>query len=747
MDPNLPGAFLYRLLNRLEDSSPEFKHLAAVSRQKGLFSKLNLWSTTLQIFMDVINKEANKRPLSDVEVKMWLELADDVEEILDEISKQASRLKMIDQSQTTMGKKSSLKGLIPACFTSSNSCAVASIGDPISTSRLEKLNTKRYAVRLRVIYSALACSFYPITVTMYEVLLAKTIYGRDEDKEKILEMVLRDEVSDHANFSVIPIIGIAGVGKTTLTRLVYDDKVVEDFKPRAWVSLYEDSNVFKISKAILESITFKSCNLKDLDEVLAQLEEAIFGRKFLFVLDDVSTENYGFWETLKSSLMAGAPGSKIIVTTHRVNFEFPVNLSIQPFILEVLSDEACWSMLKMYVSGNENYSGSRLIREKVIDMCRGLPLAASILRGLIRSMQGDERECGVLEVSFPSLSPYCDAEVDGCKMHCGEEFDFTGCFKRMRSDDVLGVNEQREEFKKTSHFDTFARSDEKNIFTLFYYVDNLRTFVPGLISNNDDHHITDGLLSDLLPKFKRLRALSLAKHNITKLPSSVEGLRYLRYVNLSSTGLLSSRRVAFQFEEIDQFMDLDISGVNLLREMPLGMKELTCLRTLLNFIVDKGVGSDLKDLEDLKFLGELYVSRLQNVTGSQDTKDSVLKDKKDLKVLVLEWDSQLDDTRDELVEENMQSLAFTWMLGLAEHLAIKGMTRIKRIGSELFGKDCSSPFKSLKTLCFEDLKEWENWDPVEENEHVEIFPCLRMWGIRGFVPKPLTVLRRRGRRM
>ncbi|XP_031282839.1 putative disease resistance RPP13-like protein 1 [Pistacia vera] len=52
------------------------------------------------------------------------------------------------------------------------------------------------------------------------------------------------------------------------------------------------------------------------------------------------------------------------------------------------------------------------------------------------------------------------------------------------------------------------------------------------------------------------------------------------------------------------------------------------------------------------------------------------------------------------------------------------MTGIKRIGSELFRKDCSTPFKSLKTPCFEDFQEWEHWDPVEENKDVEIFPRL-----------------------
>ncbi|XP_031282827.1 putative disease resistance RPP13-like protein 1 isoform X2 [Pistacia vera] len=508
------------------------------------------------------------------------------------------------------------------------------------------------------------------------------------------------------------------------------------------------------------------------------------------------------------------------------------------------------------------YIDLQLIREKVIPMCKGLPLAASILGGLISCKRDDEWECvlntklwdladdneilPVLKLSYQHLPlwlqrcfVYCAILPDGYEfeekelvllwiaegliggaqedeqMVC-EQLEDRGCkiFQNLlerslfenssshaskyrthdlvktmarwihgetnfRLEDVSGVNERPE-------------CANKNKFDSFYDVDNLRTFMPGLLCNDGSHHITDALLSDLLPKFKRLRALSLAKHSITKLPSSVEGLRYLRYVNLSSTmirtlpdsicslpilQILLLRDCSHLVElpsnlrKLINLWYLDITGVNLLREMPLGMKELTCLRTLLNFIVGKGVGSDLKDLEDLKFLGELYVSRLQNATSSQDTKDSILKDKKDLKVLVLEWGSQLNDTRDELVEENVlanlqphQNLReFTirgyggarfssWvgdpmysnlvvltlercekctvlpLLGLLsslEHLTIKGMTGIKRIGSELFGKDCSRPFKSLKTLCFEDFQEWERWDSVAENEHVIVFPCLR----------------------
>lgn len=46
--------------------------------------------------------------------------------------------------------------------------------------------------------------------------------------------------------------------------------------------------------------------------------------------------------------------------------------------------------------------------------------------------------------------------------------------------------------------------------------------------------------------------------------------------------------------------NFDVTCVDLIREMPAGIKELKCLQTLSSFIVGKGTGSHLKDLKNLK---------------------------------------------------------------------------------------------------------------------------------------------------
>lgn len=70
------------------------------------------------------------------------------------------------------------------------------------------------------------------------------------------------------------------------------------------------------------------------------LKEAVVGRKFLLVLDDVWSRSYSLWESLKSPFMVGDPGSKIIVTTHDVNVALTMGL-IECYNLKLLSDDDC----------------------------------------------------------------------------------------------------------------------------------------------------------------------------------------------------------------------------------------------------------------------------------------------------------------------------------------------------------------------------------------------------------------------
>ena len=75
------------------------------------------------------------------------------------------------------------------------------------------------------------------------------IVGRDEDKEEIVKLLLSSD--NQENFSMVAIVGIGGLGKTTLAQLVYNnERVVQYFEPRIWVCV---SNNFDVKSLVKKS--------------------------------------------------------------------------------------------------------------------------------------------------------------------------------------------------------------------------------------------------------------------------------------------------------------------------------------------------------------------------------------------------------------------------------------------------------------------------------------------------------------
>ncbi|KAK9200460.1 hypothetical protein WN944_015658 [Citrus x changshan-huyou] len=673
------------------------------------------------------------------------------------------------------------------------------------TSRLEDLCKQRIELGLQLTpgaggtSSATAAHRRP---TSSSVPTERAVYGRDDDKAKILEMVLSDEPAV-ANSRVIPIVGMAGVGKTTLAREVYNDRAVEDFKfdIKAWVCVSDDFDVLGISRALLESITCRPCDLKALNDVQIELKKAVNGKKFLLVLDDVWNENYNSWATLKAPFIAGAPNSKIIVTTRNSHVASTMG-PIQHYNLNALSNEDCWSVFIMHAFDDRDINAhqiSELFRNKVVEKCGGLPLAAATLGGLLRSRRQDAWDellnsnilanlpqqsdvHPVLRLSYHYLPSY----LKRCFAYCAifpKDYEFTEgelvflwmaegiiqqsskgkeledwgseCFHDLASRSIFQpsssdnskfvlhdlvhdlaqlvsgeiifkleeANKPSRRFERVRHY-SYSQGwcDGKNKFELLYEVQHLRTFLP--LNRRfyvGPSYITAAVLYDLLPKFKKLRVLSLEQYYVTELPHSFADLRLLRCLNLAGTCIKSlhestssllnlevlilkdcSRLIKLptKMRKLIKLRHLDIRGAKLLKEMPWGMKELKNLKTLSNFIVGKGGSvSGLKDLKNLKFLhGELCISGLENANDSQDAKEAMLCEKQNLKALSLEWGSQFDISRDEAVEENVLDM-------LQPQKGLKELT-IRYYGGVRFPSWVANPsFSTMEALI---LKNCEN---------------------------------------
>lgn len=212
------------------------------------------------------------------------------------------------------------------------------------------------------------------------------IYGRDVDKEIIFDWLTSDAENNNDQLSIISIVGMGGMGKTTLAQHLYNDpKMDGKFDVKAWVSVSQEFDVFKVTRAILEGITGSTNDSRDLDMLQVTLKEKLTGKRFLLVLDDIWNEKRDQWEALHTPLNYGAKGSKILVTTRSKKVS-SIMRSNKILPLEQLEEEHCWKLFAKHAFEDENPQINHDfmdIAKRILTKCQGLPLALKTIGSLL----------------------------------------------------------------------------------------------------------------------------------------------------------------------------------------------------------------------------------------------------------------------------------------------------------------------------------------------------------------------------
>ncbi|KAB5513641.1 hypothetical protein DKX38_027547 [Salix brachista] len=227
---------------------------------------------------------------------------------------------------------------------------------------------------------------HKITVSVID---ATEIKGRETDKGKIVKMLVSESSDQEPAPRTISLVGMGGIGKTTLAQLVYNDHEVGTyFGKRIWVCVSDPFDEIRIANAILEALVGSAQDLIELQALLERIQELVSGKRFLLVLDDVWNEDSTKWEQLKNSLKRGClPGSRFLVTTRKREVANCMGSSSTDILeLGLLSPDECWSLFSQLAFFEKN-SRDRDLEEtgrKIAERCKGLPLAAKTLGSLLR---------------------------------------------------------------------------------------------------------------------------------------------------------------------------------------------------------------------------------------------------------------------------------------------------------------------------------------------------------------------------
>ncbi|XP_034712124.1 putative disease resistance protein RGA3 [Vitis riparia] len=345
-------------------------------------------STIHALLLDAEEKQATNLQISDWLGKLKLVLYD-AEDVLDEFDYEALR-------QQVVASGSSIRSKVRSFVSSPNSLAFRlKMGHRVKNirERLDKIAADKSKFNLTEGIANTRVVQRERQRETHSFVRASDVIGRDDDKENIVGLLKQS--SDTENVSVIPIVGIGGLGKTTLAKLVYnDDRVVGHFSIKMWVCVSDEFDVKKLVKEILKEIKGDE-NYSDfsLQQLQSPLRNALDGEKFLLVLDDVWNTDREKWLELKDLLMDGAIGSKILVTTRKkavasIMGTFPMQE------LRGLSLEDCSSLfVKCAFKDGEDEQHPNLLKigDQIIEKCAGVPLAVRSLGSLLYSKR-DERD-------------------------------------------------------------------------------------------------------------------------------------------------------------------------------------------------------------------------------------------------------------------------------------------------------------------------------------------------------------------
>ncbi|KAK4402248.1 putative disease resistance RPP13-like protein 3 [Sesamum angolense] len=181
--------------------------------------------------------------------------------------------------------------------------------------------------------------------------------------------------------------GHGGIGKTTLARNLYKDRLVSfHFDVRAWATISQDYDVGKILLGLLRLATrgptYETLEMGN-GELGERLYKTLFGRRYLIVLDDIwRTEP---WDDIRRFLPDNNNGSRIIITTRDSSVADHIDSGSSLHRMSFLNSDESWNLIhqKVFGAGETCSRGLELVGRKIADNCSGLPLAITVIGGLL----------------------------------------------------------------------------------------------------------------------------------------------------------------------------------------------------------------------------------------------------------------------------------------------------------------------------------------------------------------------------
>ncbi|XP_047938880.1 putative disease resistance protein RGA3 [Salvia hispanica] len=384
MEGEAAAAALQVLVQNLVDhTKKEFSLVRGLNKEA---AKLTKRLGTLQEFLN----DAEKRTIPGGAVKSWLKKLEDVafdaDNVLDEFN-----YRLLSKKNKPM-KQKVLSCFSSSCVNISRSRSMALRIQEIDEN-LESINKEATELGLK---ETLATNVPTLATFETDSFTLDPIFiGRDDVVSEIVEILTTSIKSDERLISILAIVGMGGLGKTTLTRKVFHLlKEKNLFGSHIWVHVSQIFDPIVLFNKILKALTSPNqVEIGSREGVLEKLQQVLKDKTYFLILDDVWNEDRPTWDCFINSLLgvSSIKGNVIVVTTRSMEVASTVS-AIHIHKLEGLSKDDCWSIIKERTFGKEKVPlRFEAIGTEIAQKCQGLPLAASVVGGVLRDKKSEEK--------------------------------------------------------------------------------------------------------------------------------------------------------------------------------------------------------------------------------------------------------------------------------------------------------------------------------------------------------------------
>ncbi|CAL5427992.1 unnamed protein product [Camellia sinensis] len=214
---------------------------------------------------------------------------------------------------------------------------------------------------------------------------------------------------------VVSVIGMGGLGKTTLAKKVFTDPAIEfEFYIRAWIYISQEYNRKEVFLGILGSLdqlTDEMYRWND-DRLADELRGHLQTGRYLIVMDDVWTREA--WEDLKMAFPNNNNRSRILLTSRNTGVAIHANpdRNSPPHHLRFLNEDESWELLEKKVFRRERCPSELVdLGKQIAKECGGLPLAIVVIAG---HLMKKDKTCDWWEKVAKSVNSYVARDPKQC---------------------------------------------------------------------------------------------------------------------------------------------------------------------------------------------------------------------------------------------------------------------------------------------------------------------------------------------